>query len=482
MLAEQYEARIKADGRCVYRNGELIADVTTDPCFVGAIAKIKHYYALQESEPAVFATPEGQALSLLIPRSAEDLKRKRIAYQRVAELSHGMLGRTPDFINAALAAIAANADYLGAVTIPGSPSDQIIDLADNARSYYRQCLQHNLFVGNAAINPQLDRSQSLGQQENAYAGVRLTDVSEAGITVTGAKMIVSLAPIADELLVFNMPGLQAGDEDYALAFTLPLNSPGLKLICRKSLHYAASEKFDHPIAASFDEMDAYLILDDVFIAWPRVLVFRDVDKSNGFYQQTKARHHSGHQSIVRGLVKAELMAGVAIRLADAMGLAQYPHVQEQLGAMTASIELIKASILQCESNAEVDASGVHHPDLASIQALRYHFPKWYQSMLQTIQSLAGGSMLAVPAETDFNNTNHDCLSQALQNPVISAKARAVLLNLAWDLSGDGFGQRQLSYELNHAGVPMLLAAAHYRDADKSRLLEPVDALLRAALE
>ncbi|WP_445662343.1 hypothetical protein [Bacillus sp. FSL W8-1127] len=34
-----------------------------------------------------------------------------------------------------------------------------------------------------------------------------------GIEVKGAKMIVTLAPIADELLIFNMPGLKPGDED-----------------------------------------------------------------------------------------------------------------------------------------------------------------------------------------------------------------------------------------------------------------------------
>ncbi len=117
----------------------------------------------------------------------------------------------------------------------------------------------------------IDRSKALGAQEHDFAGVHVVSYDASGIVVKGAKMIVTLAPIADELLIFNMPGLKAGDEDYAVAFTLPVNSPGLKVICRKPLVKEGYDTFDDPLTNQFDEIDAYLLLDEVFIPWDRVL-------------------------------------------------------------------------------------------------------------------------------------------------------------------------------------------------------------------
>lgn len=34
------------------------------------------------------------------------------------------------------------------------------------------------------------------------------------------------------------------------------------------------DKFDHPLTNQFDEIDAYLLLDEVFVPWDRVLIFR----------------------------------------------------------------------------------------------------------------------------------------------------------------------------------------------------------------
>ncbi|MBD1559761.1 4-hydroxyphenylacetate 3-monooxygenase [Vibrio sp. S9_S30] len=461
MLSDNYIGRITSDSREIYVNGELIDDVSKEPTFIGAIEMIKSYYNAQEEHQDVhtFIDEHGNrcAMSLMFPKTLDDLKRKRECYKSISELSYGMLGRTPDFINSAIVALASNAHILG--------QDTRANYAKNAADYYEYCKSNNLFIGHAAINPQIDRSKNIGAIDNQYAGVRVVSENENGIVVSGAKMIVTLGPIVDELLVFNMPGLKEGDEEYAVAFSLPVGLKGVKQICRKPLNHPGYSQFDHPIASLFDEIDVYLVLDNVEIPWDRVLVYKNVEKSNAFYDKSFARNHTGHQGIVRGLTKAELVTGTAIKLAENMGLAQFPNVQEKLGEMTTSLELVKGAILLTEHSATKDSNGVLTPNITTIQALRYHFPKWYQSMTQAIQSFAAGSMLAVPHKDDFQGDNASILIEALDSPQISAKERSVLLNLAWDLSGDAFGQRQLSYEFYHAGDPMRIAGMHYKAYD-----------------
>jgi 4-hydroxyphenylacetate 3-monooxygenase len=87
----------------------------------------------------------------------------------------------------------------------------------------------------------------------------------------------------------------------------------------------------------------------------------------------------------------------------------------------------------------------------------------YQKTLETIRTLAPGSMLSVPSDADFNGELGDALRSALGTEATGARERSQLLNLAWDLVGDGFGQRQLTYEFYHAGAPGIIAKGQFRN-------------------
>ncbi len=471
MLQEEYLRRLKVP-RQVFIDSRLVTDVSQEPAFKGAIENILQYYHLQESRPDIFTYQDNGVsyhISTLAPSNISDLRRKREAYKAVADLSFGMLGRTPDFINCALSAMARNSHVLG--------TGNYADYSDNALKYYEKCRRDHLFIGHGAINPQIDRGIPLGAQENTYCGVRVLSSDSTGIIVSGAKMIVTLAPVADELLIFNMPGLVQGDEDYAVAFAVPVTAAGVKLICRKPLQHERYSLFDHPVSNLFDESDAYMVFDDVFIPWRDVFVFRDVEKSNAFYDKTRIRNHNGHQGIVRGLAKAEFLTGVAIELAEKFGLSGFLNVREQLGEMTSCLELVRGAILLAEEDA-VYENDLLNPSIHAIQAVRYHFPKWYQRMVNIIQSLSAGSMLAVPHQGDFLNENADVIRESLQTTSLNASDRCFLLNLAWDVSGDGFGQRQMVYEKYHAGDPIRIAAMHYAAYPKEEIFQHLNNIKR----
>ncbi|WP_302747102.1 4-hydroxyphenylacetate 3-hydroxylase N-terminal domain-containing protein, partial [Bacillus sp. GbtcB14] len=127
-------------------------------------------------------------ISLLVPKNIEDLERKRKAYKEIADISYGMLGRTPDFINAAVATISAHAGFFG--------SGEYANYTENAKQYYKHVKKNNLFIAHGSINPQIDRSKALGAQEHDFAGVHVLRYDASGIVVKGPKMIVTLAPIA----------------------------------------------------------------------------------------------------------------------------------------------------------------------------------------------------------------------------------------------------------------------------------------------
>lgn len=453
----------------VWIEGKKCADLTKEKNLSGIISLISEFYRNIDEKPDKFCIPdEGSqaSISLLVPRKLEDLAQKRRAYRELANQSFGLIGRTPDFMNAAVTAIYANADKLG--------RGRFTDYAENARSYYRKCCLQNRFVSLGVFNPQIDRSKSLSETKNKFAGVRVVATDSSGITVTGAKMIVTLGPLSDEILVANTPGLKAGDEAHAVAFVVPADAKGIRLICRKTTIGSDRSWFDHPLANSFDEIDALMIMDQVHVPWDHVFVFDDVELSNSFYISTNIRSHTGHQSCVRGLSKIEFVAGIVLRIAKMLGLSSHLSIQEQLGHITSYIDLTRAAILQSEQEAMTTPSGVLEPNLGIIQALRLQFPQWYRNILATIQKLSAASMMSVSCEQDFHNENSEILDQIFGKAELSSRKRNLLLNLAWDISGTEFGQRQAVYEMYHAGDPMYIAADHYQTFKKSHMDEMVE--------
>ncbi len=56
----------------------------------------------------------------------------------------------------------------------------------------------------------------------------------------------------------------------SVMFIVPMNAPGLKMICRVSYEETANRTahpFDYPLSSRFDENDAILVLDNVFVPW-----------------------------------------------------------------------------------------------------------------------------------------------------------------------------------------------------------------------
>ena len=104
MTGRRYIDSLK-DGREVWIDGARVEDVTTHPAFKDMIGKLAHIYDLQNSdkyrdEMTCIDPSTGQRISVswLLPRSAEDLKRKRRNSELWHELSWGQLGRSPDIL------------------------------------------------------------------------------------------------------------------------------------------------------------------------------------------------------------------------------------------------------------------------------------------------------------------------------------------------------------------------------------------------
>ena len=144
---------------------------------------------------------------------------------------------------------------------------------ENIRRYYEKVREEDLLTTHTLIPPQANRSVGAAQQvDGRTLGAHVVTEDDNGIVIRGARMLATIGPIADELLVFPSTVLKGTPEDapYSFAFAINCDAPGLRFVCREGMDYGRSH-FDHPLASRFEEMDALVVFDDVHVPWERVL-------------------------------------------------------------------------------------------------------------------------------------------------------------------------------------------------------------------
>lgn len=296
-------------------------------------------------------------------------------------------------------------------------------------------------------------------------------------------MLATLAPITDEVIVYSFPGFQPGDERYALAFALPIDTPGLRILCREPMQDGKRSLFDHPLASKFEEMDALLVFHNVFIPWDKVFIYKSVDAGNQLYPRTGIGHQPAHQSGVRGLVKLSFAAEVVMKLADSIGVDGFLNVQNQLAELMQDVETIRALLQVAEYEYETTAYGEVVPARLPLDTIRSLLPKMYPRAIEIMQTIGAGGLLMSPTEADFMHPEirDDMNKYYIGREGVSSEERVRLFKLAWDLCGEAFGQRLVQYERYYSGDPVRKMGMFYHAYKKKQTFSLVEEALRKAV-
>ena len=115
------------DGRVVYVGDERVDDVTTHPAFRNAAATVAALYDMK-ADPAnrdamTFEEDGGRhSIYFLRPKSRDDLQRRTVGHQRIADFTYGMFGRSPDHVASFVTGMVLKPEELKALGIEASKS------------------------------------------------------------------------------------------------------------------------------------------------------------------------------------------------------------------------------------------------------------------------------------------------------------------------------------------------------------------------
>ncbi|HEX9444324.1 MAG TPA: 4-hydroxyphenylacetate 3-monooxygenase, oxygenase component [Candidatus Binatia bacterium] len=465
------------DKREIWFDGARVKDVAGHPILGRTARTLAELYDSQR-DPALaskltYPSPKTGApvsLAFIQPRSVDDLVRRRVMFKHWADFSGGMLGRTPDYLNAILAGCASSADYFGR----NGP-----EYGERVVAYYETCRERDLCATHTFVDPQINRALSQSEQADPTVPLHIAGETKAGLVVSGARMLATLAPYADELHVFPSPSRtqQSDAPRFAFAFALPIATPGLKFMCRESFD-AGGTLSDYPLTARYEEMDSVAVFHDVVVPWERVFLKGDIGLCNRLFRDTPAFLHGIHQFTAKNLAKAEFVLGVATLVAESIGRAGLPAYQQMLGEIVDAVETERAFLRAAEADAVTDARGFVHPNPEILSTARNYFPKIYPRLIEILQLIGSSGLMATPTERDLKAPElADEIERYYQSAAQMGQERVRLFRLAWDLACSSFAGRQVLYERFFAGDPFLLMANRFAAYDKSAAVARVKALL-----
>jgi aromatic ring hydroxylase len=431
------------DDRVVWLRGQRVA-VTDHPAFAGILATLRALYDRQcapEHREVMTRHDPASGLrvstSYLLPRTAEDLARRRANSEMWVDGSWGLLGRLPDYTAAFAVGLYDLRDELAALDAR---------FGANAVSYHRFCELQDTLIAHAFVDPQIDRTRRRGQDPTL--SLRVVGEDADGLVVRGSRYLATLGPLADEMLVCPVEPLAADEADFAVWFALPVATHGLVQICREPL--GERDPHDHPLASRFDEPDAVVVFDDVRVPWERVFLYRDVGAANALHRRLHTWIHLPDR--LRLLAKLRLMLGVAERVAQCIGSDGEPAVRERLGELACYVEAVAAEIEMACLRPEPTPGGLLRPaDTLAAHALATLVIERCGEILRQTAGAAAFAMAdgATAGAVDLQ----PWLRTYFRGHGVDFRQRAAALHLAWDLGWDGWGSRQTSFELLHAGRP-----------------------------
>jgi 4-hydroxyphenylacetate 3-monooxygenase len=436
------------DDREVWIYGERVKDVTQHPAFRNSARSVARLYdalydpARQPLLTAPTDTGNGGFTHPFYkaPHTREDLVAARTAIAHWQGFTYGFMGRSPDYKASFLATLGVNDAYYG-------------EFQGNAKAWYRKAQERVLFLNHAIVHPPVDRTRP--PDEVADVCVHVEKETDAGLVVSGAKVVATGSALTHYNFVAHY-GLPIRKKEFGVVFIVPMNAPGLKLVCRQSYEMVAAHMgspFDYPLSSRFDENDAIMIFDHVLVPWENLFVY-DAAKTSDFIIGSGFLPRAMFHGCIRLAVKLDFLSGLFLKAMDMVGYQDQRNVQVHVGEVLTWRQLfwdVAGGMIQ---NAVPWVGDTLLPCPASMDTYRMLMVNAYGRVKELFEQVFGSSLI-------YLCSNVEDLKNPDLRPFIDryvrgsggrvAEQRIQLMKLVWDAIASEFGGRHELYERNYAG-------------------------------
>ena len=323
------------------------------------------------------------------------------------------------------------------------------------RTYWTKVQNEDLSVGGYITDPKGDRSKRPAEQNNPDAYMRIVEQNKDGITVRGAKFMISGASIAHEALIMPTRGVGEDEKSYAVAFAVPTDAKGLTLVqqfpspdFRRFVSDAKGMDFGNEKYGVYNA--ANIFFDDVFVPWDRVFMCGEYEFTNTLVNRVAPTFRCVTSACKCG--HRDLILGGSAVMSDFNGVGKASHISEKLSEMSYESELSYGCLLGATYRGFRTESGNYFPSALYANVGKYQATKALWHCARMGVDITGGMVMSMNTVADMENPETGpFIEKYLEaNPKVSTKDRMKMFRMMEYLTGIG---NILVAESSQGGAP-----------------------------
>ncbi len=461
------------DGRKVYIAGEgFVDDLNTHPATKDMVQEYVDWYDRHanrdpEWEDVLFTPPDADGnrkpVQMMIPQTAEDLHRMGKAFDETVFYTGGNMTHDPAYGNLIALGI------MDSVYRMNHSQKQIDDVTAYRELIEREGHFITLAFGGATIG------YRFRENPEDRAALRIVEERDDGLVLQGKIGMHTGSPFLDDVYVGTGCGVVY--QGNRASFAVAVNSPGVTLLSRK-IAARPTNRFMAPMSSRFDELDAQMWFDNVFVPWERIFLVEPAPAEEGtpqIFRRDRTTWLLWHQ-LYCWYTKGEFTLGLALALTDAMGLRQNAPTLEYLNDMIVELQTVRSALTAAELDPDTSSIlGKPAPNYIHVASGSIKMLQARQRLNEILRILPGSSMVVAPSDMDLENPMmKDGIEESFGGGGYTAEQRMALLNLAWDHIGSALDAREAAFELHcNGGIPAWRGQARARFPDYNRLANGV---------
>ncbi|MCL1993639.1 MAG: 4-hydroxyphenylacetate 3-hydroxylase family protein [Spirochaetes bacterium] len=400
MTGDQYVESIRKMKMDIYMFGEKVSGAADNPILRPSLNSVKATYDLAhmpEYEDLMTVTSHlsGKKINRFchIHQSAEDLikkvKMQRLLGQKTASCYQRCVGMD-----------AMNSLYSTTFECDAKHGTAY---HKNFLNFLKQAQENDWTVDGAMTDTKGDRGQGPSGQSDPDLYLHVVERRPDGIVVRGAKAHQTGITNSHQVLVMPTVAMKPGEEDYAVSFSLPVDTKGIFMIIgRQSCDTRKLENTAIDVGNSeFGGVEALVIFDNVFVPNENIFLNGEVDFSGMLVERFAGYHRQSYGGCKVGV--GDVLIGAAALVADYNGAHKASHVKDKLIEMTHLNETLYSCGIACSSEGYATSSGGYIIDLLLANVCKQNVTRFPYEITRLAEDIAGGLMVTAPSEKDLRH-------------------------------------------------------------------------------
>ena len=401
MTGEQYIQSIREMNMQIYMFGKKVENSIDNPILRPSLNSVKATYDLaqmNEYEDLMTTTSSitGEKINRFchIHQSTDDLI-KKVKMQR-------LLGQK----TAACFQRCVGLDGFNAVYSTTYEVDNAYNTNYHKRfiEFMKYVQKNDLTVDGAMTDPKGDRSLPPCKQADPDLYLRVVERREDGIVVRGAKAHQTGICNSHEVLVMPTIAMGPEDKDYAVSFSVPVDSEGILIIAgRQSCDTRKLEDSQIDVGnREFGGVEALVVFDNVFVPNQRIFMDGETEFAGMLVERFAGYHRQSYGGCKVGV--GDVLIGAAALIADYNGVSNASHIKDKLIEMIHLNETLYSCGIACSSQGSKTESGNYIIDSLLANVCKQNVTRFPYDIARLAEDIAGGLLVTAPSEKDLKDS------------------------------------------------------------------------------